>query len=131
MKKGKENMEQQKQHILKTIVHDNNINACNLSAQMVQLEVVQGAVARLMDKIDKIIHDGWDRDFRMAYMSINEIQDTLRLIDMGFRPLFKEMSEEVNTLKIHADKLFETVIKSEKEELINDATKVDINSIIG
>lgn len=110
---------------IKPLVHENSNNAYNLSAQMVQLEVVQGAVARLMDRIDKIIHNGWDKDFRMAYMSINEIQDTLRLIDMGFRPLFKEMSEEVNTLKIHSDKLFETVIKSESEESIKEATKVD------
>jgi type III secretory pathway component EscS len=37
----------------------------------------------------------------MACLAIDEIRDTVRLIDMGFHPLFKE--------------LFDTVIKSESE----------------
>jgi len=48
---------------------------------------------------------------------------------MGFRSLFKEMSEEVNALKFHADKLFEIVIKSETEESIKEDTKIIINSL--
>lgn len=46
----------------------------------------------------------------MAYVAILEIQDTLRLIDMAFFPLFKDMSEEVKTLNIHAQELYNNVI---------------------
>ncbi len=52
----------------------------------------------------------------MAYLSIQEIQDTVRLIDMAFYPLFKRMEEEVNTINIHAQELYEAVIKSESEQ---------------
>lgn len=51
----------------------------------------------------------------MAYFSIQEIQDTVRLIDMVFYPLFKRMEDEVKTINIHAQELYETVIKSESE----------------
>lgn len=124
-------MQQQTQHILKTVVQENSHNAYELSAQMMQLEVIQGAVAKLMDRIDEIVHNGWDKDRGMAYFSINEIRDTVRLIDMGFNPLFKEMSEEVDTLNIHAKELHETLIKSESEQLSETTTKFDINSLEG
>lgn len=108
-------MEQQTQQILKTVVQENSHSVYGLSAQMIQLEVIQGAVARLMDRIDEIVHKGWDKDRGMAYMAIDEIRDTVRLIDMGFFPLFKEMSKEVDTLKIHAKELFDTVVKVDSE----------------
>ena len=101
---------------VKSLVHENSHNAYNLSAQMIQLEVVQGAVARLIERLDDIVHKGWDKDRGMACLAIDEIRDTVRLIDMGFNPLFKDMSEEVKTLNIHADKLYETVIKSEENK---------------
>ncbi|WP_370046638.1 hypothetical protein [Lysinibacillus sp. RC79] len=108
-------MQQQTQHTLRTVAHENSSNAYILSAQMIQLEVVQGAVARLMDRIDEITHKGWDRNPGMACCAIDEIRDTVRLIDMALFPLYKEMSEEVNTLNVHAQELYETVIKSESE----------------
>ena len=116
MKKGKENMQEQTQYILKTVVQENSHSVYGLSAQMIQLEVIQGAVARLMDRIDEIVHKGWDKELGMACLAIDEIRDTVRLIDMGFHPLFKEMSEEVNTLKIHAEELFDTVVKVDSEQ---------------
>lgn len=109
-------MEQQTQQILKTVVQENSHSVYGLSAQMIQLEVIQGAVARLMDRIDEIVHRGWDKDRGMAYMAIDEIRDTVRLIDMGFFPLFKEMSKEVDTLKIHAEELFDTVVRVDSEQ---------------
>ncbi|MET4563515.1 hypothetical protein ABIA69_004735 [Lysinibacillus parviboronicapiens] len=99
------NMQQKTQHILEKVVLENSNNFYSLSAQMIQLEVVQQAVAHLMDRIDEIVHKGWDKDRGMAYCAINEIKDTLRLIDMAFFPLFKEMSEEINTINIHAQEL--------------------------
>jgi len=107
-------MQQQIQHTLRTVVHENSSNANILSAQMIQLEVVQGAVARLMDRIDEITYKGWDRNPGMACCAIGEIRDTVRLIDMALFPLFKEMSEEVKSLNIHAQELYDTVI-SESE----------------
>jgi len=90
---------------------------------MIQLEVVQGAVARLMDKIDDITDKGWHEDRGMACVSILEIQDIVRLIDMAFRPLFIEMLQDVDTLNIHAKDLYQTVIKmnqsNQVKQLIN------------
>lgn len=120
-------MQQQTNYILKTVVKENSTNTYNLSAQMMQLEVVQGAVARLLERLDDIVHKGWNKDRGMAYMAIDEIRDTVRLIDMGFNPLFKEMSEEVKTLNIHANELFETVVKAESEET-SKATTHEVES---
>lgn len=100
---------------VKSLVHENSHNVYNLSAQMIQLEVVQGAVARLIERLDDIVHKGWDKDRGMACLAIDEIRDTIRLIDMGFYPLFKEMSEDIKNLNIHADELYKMVIKSEQK----------------
>ena len=109
-------MQQHKQHTLKAVVHENSTNAYNLSAQMIELAVVQSAVAGLLEHIDEITHKGWHEDRGMAYVSILEIQDTVRLIDMAFYPLFKNISEEVISLNSHAEELYQTVIKSESEQ---------------
>lgn len=121
-------MQQHTQHTLETVVQENSHSVYGLSAQMIQLEVVQGAVAQLMAKIDEITNKGWHKDSGMAYMSILQIQDTVRLIDMAFYPLFKNISEEVNTLNSHADELFQAVIKSESEQSGKVTNKLDINS---
>ena len=121
-------MQQQTQHILRTVAHENSRNAFNLSAKMIELEVVQGAVARLLNKLDEITENGWHEDRGLACISILQIQDTVRLIDMAFYPLFKEMSQEVDTLNIHAQELFDTVINSESEQSGKVTNKLDINS---
>lgn len=101
---------------VKSLVNGNNNEVYSLSSQMGQLEVVQGAVARLLERIEEITHKGWHKNSGMAYMSILEIQDTVCLINMAFHPLFKEMLEGINTLKIHADELDKTVLKNESEQ---------------
>ncbi|KMN41373.1 hypothetical protein [Lysinibacillus sp. LK3] len=110
-------MQQQKQHLLQSVVEENSGNVYNLSAQMIQLEVVKNAVSRLMERIDEITYKGWDKDPGMSYLSINEIRDTVRLIDMGFYPLFKEMAREVEAINIHSEELFNTVVKGDSEVL--------------
>ncbi|MGG2057380.1 hypothetical protein ABFY48_24135 [Lysinibacillus pakistanensis] len=121
-------MQQHTQYTLETVVQENSHSVYGLSAQMIELEVVQGAVAKLLERIDDIVHKGWHENSGMAYLSILEIQDTVRLIDMAFYPLFKNITEEVNTLNSHANELFETVIRSESEQLDKATTKLDINS---
>ncbi len=117
-------MQKHIQPTLRTVAHENSSTAGGISAQMVQLEVVKGAVARLLERIEDIVHKGWHKDSGMAYMSILEIQDTVRLIDMAFYPLIKEMSQDVETLNIHADELYQTVIKSESEQLAVAASNI-------
>lgn len=124
-------MQQQTQLTLEKVLIRSNNNIYSLSAQMTQLEVLQGAIARLMDRIDEIVHNGWNKDRGMAYLAIDEIQDTVRLIDMGFNPLFKEMSEEIKTLNIHADELNKIVLKSESEQPGKETNKLDKNSVEG
>lgn len=114
---------------VKSLVHENSHNAYNLSAQMIQLEVIQGAVARLMNRIDEITHKGWDKDRGIACLVIEEVRDTVRLIDMGFYPLFKEMSGEVNALNIHAHELYDAVIKSESEQTSKGGYNKETKSI--
>lgn len=41
-------MQQKTRHTLKTVVQENSHTAYGLSAQMVQLEVIEGVVARLL-----------------------------------------------------------------------------------
>ncbi|QTB29081.1 hypothetical protein [Lysinibacillus sphaericus] len=124
-------MQQQTQLTLEKVVVDYSNKIYILSAQMTQLEVLQGAIARLMDRIDEIVHNGWNKDRGMAYLAIDEIQDTVRLIDMGFNPLFKEISEEINTLNIHADNLYERVVKSKSEQSSKGTNELDKNSVEG
>ncbi|MEK4629971.1 hypothetical protein MKZ17_17315 [Solibacillus sp. FSL R7-0682] len=109
-------MQQISQQLLKKAVQETNHSVYALSAQIVQLEVVQGAVARLMERIDDIVHKGWDKDASMAFLSIAEIRDTVRLIDMGFLPLVKEMSKEIKDINIHADAAFDLLIRSKLEQ---------------
>lgn len=115
------------QQFLETVVQENNCSAYELSAQMVQLEVVQDAIAKLMDRIDEMIHKGWNRDRGMAYLAINEIRDTVRLIDMGFLPLFKRMSKEAEKIEFYSNELFEAIIKFDSEQS-NNVTTHEIES---
>lgn len=124
-------MQQQTQHLLQSVVEENSGNVYNLSAQMIQLEVVKNTVSRLMERIDEIVFKGWDKDPGMSYLSINEIRDTVRLIDMGFYPLFKEMAKEVEVINIHSEELFNTVVKGDSEQFIDVATKLDISKAEG
>lgn len=104
------NMQQQTQNVLETVVHDNNHSAYELSAQKIQLEVIQGAVARLLDRIDEIVYNGWDKDRGLAYVAIDEIRDTVRLIDMGFCPLTKSIGQSIEGVNKTSDKLFELIV---------------------
>ncbi|MGE7110635.1 hypothetical protein [Lysinibacillus sp. NPDC047702] len=119
------------QQTLRTVVRENSNNANSLSVQMIDLRVVQQAIANLMNRFDEITDRGWHEDRGMACLSILQIQDSLRLIDMAFHPLFKNITEEVNTLNIHAEELYQTVVKSESEQSTVAATKLDINSKVG
>lgn len=108
-------MQQQTQHFLEEVVLENSNDAVGLSVQLIDLRVVQQAVAKLMNRIDEITENGWHEDRGMACLSILEIQDTVRLIDMAFYPLFEKITEEVNTINFHAQELYDTVVKSESE----------------
>lgn len=107
---------QQTQHLLEKVVLENSNDAVGLSVQMTELRVVQSAVAKLMNRIDEMTENGWHEDRGMAYLSIQEIQDTVRLIDMAFYPLFKRLEEDVNTVNIHAQEMYETLIKGNSEQ---------------
>ncbi|MGE7113671.1 hypothetical protein [Lysinibacillus sp. NPDC047702] len=116
------------QETLRTVTYEYSSNVDSLFVQMIDLRAVQQAVANLMNRIDEITEKRWHEDHGMACLSILEIQDTVRLINMAFYPLFKNIAEEVNTLNIHAQELYETVIKSESEQSAVEDTKLDINS---
>jgi len=124
-------MQQQTEYLLEKVILENSNDAVGLSVQMIDLRVVQQAIAKLMNRIDEITENGWHEDRGMACLSILEIQDTVRLIDMAFYPLFKRMEDEVKTINIHAQELYERMIKSESVQEVDINNKLDINSVEG
>lgn len=111
---------------LQKLVQDNNHGAYELSAQIIQLEVVQQAVARLLERIDDIVYNGWNKDRGMAYMAIDEIRDTVRLIDLGFCPLTKSIGASIAEVNKTSDKLFELMVsKSTSDESSNTTPQVE------
>lgn len=117
-------MQQQRQQI-ERLVQDIDSSSFELNVQMIKLDTVQDAVARLMEHINEIQHKGWDKDRGMAYLAIGEIEQTVRLIDMAFLPFKKEMNETVKNLKMHSNELYDIVIKQA------DNNRLDINSLLG
>ncbi|WP_341299256.1 hypothetical protein MHB44_11540 [Lysinibacillus sp. FSL H8-0500] len=109
---------------VKSLVQDNSHEVYSLSAQMVQLQVIQGAVARLLERIDDIVYKGWHTNSGMAHLSILEIRDTVRLVDIGFHPLHTKMQETVNAVESFSNELFDIIVSP-------DGGKPCINSLIG
>lgn len=82
------------------------MESSDLEVDMTRLGAIQGAVARLMTDIDEIQFKGWDMDATAARISISEIERTVRLIDMAFYPLFKEVNGKVRELYESCSKLY-------------------------
>lgn len=102
---------QQHSQQLETLVQDNSHEVYGLSAQMIQLKVIQGAVAHLLEHIEDIVQKGRHEDRGgLAALVILEIMDTVRLIDVGFYPLYTTMQETVNTLEGVSNEIFNVVI---------------------
>lgn len=109
MKEGFE-MEQVADKV-KSLVQDNSHEVYCLSAQMIQLKVIHGAVAHLLERIEDIVQKGRHEDRGgLAALVILEIMDTVRLIDMGFNPLYTTLQETVNKLECVSNELFNTVV---------------------
>lgn len=94
----------------KHLAFETNHKAYELSAGMIDLEVIQGAVAKLMEKIDDITYKKWDEDPSLARLSIGEIKDTVRLIDMAFYPLFSTLNENVEKLDTYSNELLDIIV---------------------
>lgn len=109
-------MQQNKQQII-GLVQDIEHNSYELNVQMKRLDTVQNAISTLMDRIDEIQHKGWDQDRGMAFLSIGEIEQTVRLIDMAFFPLKKEMSKTISELSKTSSKAFDLVVKENKKPM--------------
>ncbi|MEK5080489.1 hypothetical protein MKX73_16395 [Solibacillus sp. FSL W7-1436] len=90
---------------------------------MIQLDTIQDAIAKLMERIDEIKYKGWDQDGGMAFLSIGEIERTVRLIDMAFLPLKNEMKESVSELNKTSSMTFDIVMKENKKADAPTSTK--------
>ena len=97
---------------LETLAHENRNSAYTLSLHVSELKAIRGAVEKLTEHVDNIIENKWYENSQTAYLSISEVQDTVHLINMAFRPLFDDMAEGVNDLNINSQELHDTVIKS-------------------
>lgn len=110
MKEGIE-MEQVADKV-KSLVQDNSHEVYSLSYGMIQLEVVQGAVTRLLERMEEIVQNGRHEDQGgLAPYYILELKDTVRLIDMGFYPLYTTMQESVNKLEGVSNELFDIIVR--------------------
>lgn len=97
---------------VKSLVQDNSHEVYSLSYRMIQLEVVQGAVARLLERMEEIVQNGRHEDQGgLAPYYILELKDTVRLIDMGFYPLYTTMQESVNKLEGVSNELFDIIVR--------------------
>lgn len=96
---------------VRELVSETSNQSFALSSEMINLEVIQDAVAKLMERIDEIKHKKWDEEPTMARLSIDEISSTVRLIDMAFQPLFLSLNKNINELEIHASELFDIITR--------------------
>ncbi|MED0665678.1 hypothetical protein P4T04_05020 [Bacillus badius] len=106
-------MTAKKKEVVRNLVSETSHQAYELSANMINLEVIQGAVAKLMERIDEITYKKWNEDPTMARLSIDEIKDTVRMIDMAFYPLFLSLNKNINKLETHSSELFNIFVKQE------------------
>lgn len=93
-----------------------NINnkSFDLSTRMIELEVIQGAISQLMERIDEMEVKGFFDRNTAAGMCMVEMQDTVRLIDMAFYPMFENMKKEVDQLESASSILFDIFIKRDE-----------------
>ena len=103
--------EMERKETVRHLVFETNHEAYALSANMENLEVIQTTVAQLLQRIEDITYKKWDEDPAMAQLSICEIKNTVRLIDMAFNPLFSTINEDVEKLSTHTNELFNILIK--------------------
>ena len=96
---------------LETLSHKNKNNAYQLTLNVSELKAIHGALDKLTEDVDNIVWNKWYEDRDTAFIALSEIQDTVRLISMAYRPLFKEVSNVVTELNINSQELHDTVVK--------------------
>lgn len=106
-----------RQDKIESLVQDTTNDICDLSSQIKQLRAVQHAVARLMEDIDEITHKKWHEDSGMAYLSILELEKKVRLIDLGFYPLFTKIQETSERAQKNSHELHDILFKQKGEFL--------------
>lgn len=99
---------------LKNYVQNNSHYACELDVDMIKLEVIQGEIARLLEKMDEIELKGWYKEPGASELVFHEILDKVRLIDMAFYPLFEKMQQDTKELNDTASILHDMVVKKRK-----------------
>ncbi|WP_312124008.1 hypothetical protein [Lysinibacillus boronitolerans] len=65
----------------------------------------------MLERIEDIVQKGRHEDRGgLAALVILEIMDTVRLIDMGFNPLYTTLQETVNKLECVSNELFNVAV---------------------
>lgn len=94
---------------IKKLVRLCEYNSYELSEKMIELEVVKKSVEKLLGRIDSIVENKWHEQLGMANLSIKEIHETVRLINMAFNPLFQQMNSRLHKLNNDSTQLYDTV----------------------
>lgn len=96
---------------VKVLVQENNHNVYALSAAMNELEAIQFAVNNLMSDVNQGVSKGYYKTPGMAQLFINEIEKKLRLIDIAFLHINKEIQSEFKSVEDTSSELFHKVIE--------------------
>lgn len=95
----------------KVLVQENSHNVYMLSAAMNELEAIQFAVGGLMNDVDEGISKSYHETPGMAQLFINEIEKKLRLIDIAFLHINKEIQSNVDEIEDYSKQIFDLVVK--------------------
>lgn len=104
-------MKQQTLEAVKQIVANNSDAANALDIQVLKLDVIRESVLKIVCDLDDAFASGAIQETGAASLLLNKIRDNIRLIDMAFSPLSKEIKEEVLKVNDYADELFDSIIK--------------------
>lgn len=102
---------------LRELVFENNHDVYTLGAAMIDLNAIQFAVCRLMEDVDEGISRKYTEMPGMAELFVGEIEKKLRIIDMAFNTLNKELQSNVKKVERYSRELADIVVV--KEEVAN------------
>jgi len=80
-------------------------NAWEIVVEMECLGAIRTAVNRLMGSIDETTLNNWHEDKAMARLTIIDMEQRVRLIELAFNPLFDKMRESAIALEGNIEQL--------------------------
>ncbi|MFJ7371574.1 hypothetical protein ACIQVU_19410 [Lysinibacillus sp. NPDC098008] len=80
-------------------------NARSIVVELEHLNAIRIGVERLMERIEEVIYKKWHENMGVAQLTIIEMEQSVRLLDLAFNPLFEKMRERAITLDENIEQL--------------------------